>query len=73
MLARPSGSFVKVTLPSFDARGRTSVSMNCVYWPETVSYSRPRSLPLLSPPPELSEFPWRTRQNPGQSENQKGS
>jgi hypothetical protein len=58
MAPRPSGSLVKVTARSgfcaFTAAstaGSSSLSAHSAYRPDTVSYSSPRSLPTLSPPP----------------------
>jgi MFS family permease len=41
MVARPSGSLVRVAPECCSARGRTSRSTHSAYVPETVSYSRP--------------------------------
>ena len=50
MTPRSSGSFVKVTCAVFSASGSTSCSMNSAYFPDTMSYSRLRSLGRPSPP-----------------------
>ena len=51
IVARPSGSFVSLTLHSFSTSGSTSVSTNSAYRPDIVSYSSPRWLPCASPLP----------------------
>ena len=56
VVARASGSFVSLTLYCFSTSGSTSVSTNCAYRPDIVSYSSPRWLPCASPLPLLMEM-----------------